>query len=40
MKAKIKSSTKYQNMGDYQNGITLINDLVKITLKYEYKCYP
>ena len=32
MKAKIKLSTKYQNMEDYQNGLTLLNDLEPVTV--------
>ena len=40
IKAKIKSSTKYQNMDDDKNGITLLNDQEQATLKYEDQRYP
>ena len=40
MKAKIKFSTKYQNMNDDKNGINLLNDPEQVTLKYEDQHYP
>ena len=39
IKANIKYSTKYQNIEDDQNGITIINYMEQFTLKYKDQRY-